>query len=80
MLANHPWTKFEPKVAVPVPAEIYAWKASLATRQHALDVQTRNREQLTQAFANGLAVLGYERAAKGDGCFLLGAWDEGWGY
>jgi hypothetical protein len=29
-----------------------------------------------QAFVNGLAVVGYERDAHGNGTFLLGAWDQ----
>jgi predicted GNAT superfamily acetyltransferase len=46
---------------ISVPAQIYEWKASSATRHHAKDVQDRNREQFVKAFADGLAVLGYER-------------------
>ena len=30
--------------------------------------------------SNGLAVLGYERDAEGNGKFLLGHWDEKWSY
>ncbi len=43
-------------------------------------VQERNREEFLQAFAKGLAVLGYERDAEGNGKFLLGRWDEKWSY
>lgn len=67
---------FEPRVSIAVPAEIYDWKGSAATRPRALEVQTKNREQFTSAFAEGLAVLGYERNGDGDGRFLLGSWDE----
>lgn len=65
---------FEHQVSIAVPAEIYDWKLSASTRSRALEVQTKNREQFTSAFAQGLAVLGYER--KGGGRFLLGYWDE----
>ena len=59
-----------------VPAEIYKWKASEADRGRARDVQSRNREEFLKVFAEGLAVLGYERDPAGNGKFLLGRWDE----
>jgi hypothetical protein len=43
-------------------------------------VQDHNREQFERAFADGLAVLGYERDPQGSGKFLLGRWDEKWNY
>jgi len=63
-----------------VPAEIYQWKASDEHRDQARAVQSRNREDFLRAFAEGLAVLGYERDAAGNGKFLLGRWDESWSY
>jgi predicted GNAT superfamily acetyltransferase len=66
----------DPQVRIDVPAEIYAWKSAPASRDQALAVQQRNREQFTHAFADGLSVLGFERNARGDGSFLLGSWDE----
>ena len=71
---------FEPRVSIAVPAEIYNWKSSAATRPRALEVQTKNREQLNSAFAEDLVVLGYERNGDGNGRFLLGSWDEEFGY
>jgi predicted GNAT superfamily acetyltransferase len=65
---------------VEVPAEIYGWKAQPETRQRAADVQSQNREKFLAAFACGLACLGYERDAHGNGTFLLGQWDEDWRY
>ncbi|MFZ1135605.1 MAG: GNAT family N-acetyltransferase [Candidatus Korobacteraceae bacterium] len=65
---------------IEVPGEIYAWKADPTMRGEALRVQTRNRELLQAAFACGLSCLGYERDASGNGCFLLGHWDEDWSY
>lgn len=72
--------KFESRGSVEVPAQVYDWKASAATRARALEVQDRNREQLTKAFAEGLSVLGYQRDGKGNGCFVLGSWNEAWRY
>ncbi len=65
---------------IAVPAEIYSWKASAADRPKAAQVQARNRDLFLAAFAKGLAVLAYERDAQGNGTFLLGHWDEDWGY
>jgi predicted GNAT superfamily acetyltransferase len=80
LLAGKGLAKFERRLAVDVPMQIYEWKASAATRARALEVQQRNREELTKAFAESLSVLGYERDGKGNGRFLLGAWDESWNY
>jgi len=65
---------------IAVPAQIYEWKAAAATRVQAQQVQERNREQFLRAFSEGLAVLGYERDAAGNGKFVLGHWDELWSY
>jgi len=71
---------FEPRASIAVPAEIYEWKSSASTRPRALEVQQKNRELFTRAFADGLVVLGYERASDGHGRFLLASWDENRGY
>jgi hypothetical protein len=63
-----------------VPAQIYEWKAAPETRHEAQAVQKRNREQFLRAFDTGLAVLGYDRDAEGNGKFLLGRWNENWSY
>jgi len=65
---------------VEVPAAIYQWKTSPETRAKAQQVQETNREAFLQAFADGLAVVGHERDAAGNGKFLLGRWDEDWSY
>lgn len=68
--------EFEILKTVSVPAQIYDWKASPATRDRAKSAQETNRQELQQAFAAGLSVLGYERSEHGDGKFLLGRWEE----
>ncbi len=65
---------------VTVPAAIYEWKAKPETRPRAAEVQLQNREALIRAFADGLAVLGFERNGVGNGTFLIGRWDEPWSY
>ncbi len=59
---------------VTVPEEIYAWKRE--DQERALGTQTRVREELLAGFGQGLAAVGYERDANGDGSYLLGVWDE----
>jgi predicted GNAT superfamily acetyltransferase len=71
---------FQPEVQINVPAEIYAWKAAEETRPKAAAVQACNREMFLDAFAEGLACLGYGRDDDGSGVFLLGHWDEEWSY
>jgi predicted GNAT superfamily acetyltransferase len=80
LLATGKNTTFEVKSAIEVPGQIYAWKSAMETRVKAQQVQERNREQFLRAFDAGLAVLGYERDAAGNGEFLLGEWDETWSY
>jgi predicted GNAT superfamily acetyltransferase len=80
LLHSAPWPKFEISKTISVPAQIYQWKASAATRSRALEVQTRNRQAFLDSFSQGLAVLGYERDPQGNGKFVLGCWDENWMY
>jgi predicted GNAT superfamily acetyltransferase len=62
----------EPLERVVVPKQVAEWKATAELRGRAEAVQTANRLALQQAFATGLAVVGYERDAEGNGVFLLG--------
>jgi len=55
-----------------VPASIYEWKASEAGRERALAVQMENRRKFLEAFSKGLAVVGFDRDAEGNGIFELG--------
>ena len=80
LLASGKNPHIKSQAEIQVPAQIYEWKASPETRREAQQVQERNREQFLRAFDNGLAVLGYERDAGGNGEFLLGRWDESWSY
>jgi len=60
-----------PAERVEVPAAIYDWKRNADQRKLAEHLQTQNRLALESAFAQGLAITGYERSPAGDGCFLL---------
>jgi predicted GNAT superfamily acetyltransferase len=80
VLCEQQKSAFGVQMSIAVPAQIYNWKASPATRDKAQEVQDRNRTQFQNAFADGLSVLGYERDPEGNGKFLLGQWDENWLY
>jgi len=57
---------------ITVPAAIAEWKCTTHLRQQARALQTENRLALESAFSHGLAAIGYERDADGNGIFLLG--------
>jgi predicted GNAT superfamily acetyltransferase len=59
-----------------VPGAIYEWKSSPEHQEKACGVQSENRQRFLQAFANGLAVVGFTREATGNGTFQLGKWQE----
>ena len=80
LLATGKNPRFRPEANIAVPAQVYSWKAAPETRAQAKEVQERNRERFLAAVAQGLAVLGYERDAEGNGKFLLGRWEETWSY
>jgi predicted GNAT superfamily acetyltransferase len=61
---------------VTVPHTIYQWKQDPQQRSLAQALQSSNREALESAFRRGLAVIGYERDAQGNGTFLLGPWKQ----
>jgi predicted GNAT superfamily acetyltransferase len=68
--------EFKPVKSISIPAQVYEWKAVPATRQRAKEVQDCTRDEFLKTFADGLAVLGYERDENGNGKFLLGKWEE----
>ena len=69
VMAREPMTETI-EATVSVPAQIYAWKAEGDKR--AAETQTHVREALQRHFADGLVVIGYDRAEDGTGKFLLG--------
>jgi len=78
ILTGH-WAAARPiEERITVPASIYEWKAAEQYRDRALAVQLENRHRFQQAFSRGLAVLGFERDAEGNGVFELGTptWRE----
>jgi len=80
LLANGSYPAPNAETTIRVPAEIYDWKKKPETRDRALNLQTRNRAAFLESFGKGMAVLGYEVDAEGNGKFLLGKWNEEWSY
>jgi predicted GNAT superfamily acetyltransferase len=76
LLAKGSYPAISAETTIRVPAEIYDWKKKPETRDRALNLQSRNRDVFLKSFRDGLAVLGYEVDAEGNGKFLLGKWDE----
>ena len=72
ILAGHTAVAAPIEERITVPASIYEWKATDRDRDRALAVQLENRQRFQQAFSRGLAVLGFERDAEGNGIFELG--------
>lgn len=72
-LEGKPRTACKIQERIQVPAAIYEWKASDANRERALAVQLENRQKFQDAFARGLAVVGFVRDAEGNGVFELGS-------
>jgi len=60
---------------VVVPHDVYRWKQDERQRTLAQQLQVANRDLLQSAFDRGLAVIGYERDAEGNGSYLLGSLD-----
>jgi predicted GNAT superfamily acetyltransferase len=56
---------------IEIPAEIAVWKNSTDLTQ-ALAVQSRTKEAFQDAFARGLAVVGFVKDVQGNGVFQLG--------
>jgi len=71
-LDGHPAVGTAIEERILVPASIEQWKASDRDRERALAVQMENRRKFQQAFARGLAVLGFTRDADGNGIYELG--------
>jgi predicted GNAT superfamily acetyltransferase len=63
---------------IEVPASIYDWKKVGDPR--AKEIQSTNRTDFQKCFAQGLAVLRYERDAENNGKFLLGHWGEAFSF
>jgi len=73
VLQGEPRPALDIEQRIVVPASVYRWKSSEQDRPRALAVQLENRLKFQQAFANGLAVLAFERDPEGNGIYNLGS-------
>jgi len=64
------------ELEISLPHQILHWRHSPVDQERVLDIQTRNREHFQQAFARGLAIIGFKIDAQGNGVFQLGRWQE----
>lgn len=63
-------------IRITVPHDIQQWKEDPGRVADALALQQGNREAFQAAFAQGLAVTGYQRTPEGDGIFHLTETDQ----
>jgi predicted GNAT superfamily acetyltransferase len=72
-IAGDPQPQMPVKERIMIPAEMSDWKAAGEVAR-AREVQQENRKQFERAFAAGLAVVGFERDAQGNGTYELADW------
>jgi predicted GNAT superfamily acetyltransferase len=73
-IGGKPTVPAEIEQTILVPHEIGQWRQSATGQGLALEVQNENRRQFEQAFARGLAVVGFAIEQEGDGVFQLAHW------
>jgi predicted GNAT superfamily acetyltransferase len=65
------YTPPEIQETIVVPKSVSEWKASATGVSRAMEVQAENRHRFLDAFARGLAVVGFRVDAEGNGAFEL---------
>ena len=71
ILKGSPHARPEIQETIVVPKEVSAWKASATGVSRAMAVQADNRQRFLDAFARGLAVVGFTVDKEGNGAFEL---------
>jgi hypothetical protein len=71
VLNESPCVRPEIQETIVVPKEVYDWKASATGVSRAMAVQAQNRQRFLDAFARGLAVVGFQVDQHGNGAFEL---------
>jgi predicted GNAT superfamily acetyltransferase len=71
ILDGSPCVRPEVQETIVVPKEVYEWKTSGTGVSRAMAVQAENRQRFLDAFARGLAVLGFRVDEHGNGAFEL---------
>ena len=70
-LNGSPQAPLEIQETIVVPKAVSEWKASVTGVSKAMAVQAENRRRFLDAFARGLAVVGFRVDAEGNGAFDL---------
>ena len=71
ILNGSPTARPEIQETIVVPKAVSQWKASAEGVSRAMAVQAANRDRFLDAFARGLAVVGFQVDAQGNGAFEL---------
>lgn len=71
ILNGSPYARPEIQETILVPKEMSQWKASATGVSRAMAVQAENRQRFLDAFARGLAVVGFRVDQDGSGAFEL---------
>jgi predicted GNAT superfamily acetyltransferase len=71
VLNGSPCARLEIQETIVVPKQVYEWKASATGVSRAMAVQAENRQRFLDAFARGLAVVGFQVDQHGNGAFEL---------
>jgi predicted GNAT superfamily acetyltransferase len=71
ILSGSPYTPPEIQETIVVPKEVSEWKTSATGVSRAMAVQAENRQRFLDAFARGLAVVGFRADSNGNGAFEL---------
>jgi len=71
ILAGNPYTPPPTEETIVVPKALSEWKASATSVARAAAVQAENRRRFLQGFESGLAVVGFQVDAQGNGTFEL---------
>ncbi len=71
VLSGSPYKPPEIQETIVVPKAVSQWKASAEGVSQAMAVQAENRRRFLDAFARGLAVVGFRVDAEGNGAFEL---------
>jgi predicted GNAT superfamily acetyltransferase len=75
-LAGAPVHHFDIEETIMIPHQVGEWKSSESGIHLAQAVQTENRQRFQSAFSRGLAVIGFQRDAQGNGVFELAPFEH----
>jgi predicted GNAT superfamily acetyltransferase len=75
-IAGAPVHRLDIEETIMIPHQIGEWKSSQSTMHLAEAVQTENRQRFQDAFARGMAVVGFHRDTENNGIFELAPFEH----